>query len=120
MEKPPWRWQVAVNGASNSYLWVGEPGEVGVQVELDAFGGPRQRDPSDQKDQQHDIGERRGDIHHLPGEEGKGQEGVMMMGNAAAPPHPTSRWQQRAAQCSSKSSNTHVLPSRPDLAVSIS
>ena len=86
MEKPPWRWQVVVNGASNSYLWVGEPGEVRVQVELDAFGGPRQRDPSDQEDQQHDIGERRSDIHHLPGEEGKGQEGVMMMGNAAAPP----------------------------------
>ena len=118
MEKPLWRWQVAVNGASNSYLWVREPGKVGVQVELDAFGGPGQRDPSDQEDQQHDIGERRGDIHHLPGEEGKGQEGVMMMGNTVAAP-PNSRRQQRAAQCSSKSSNICVLPSRPDLAVSI-
>lgn len=76
---------MAVDGASNSYLWVGEPGEVGVQVELDAFGGPGQRDPSDQEDQQHDIGERRSDIHHLPGEEGKSQEGAMMVGKAAAP-----------------------------------
>ena len=89
MEKLPWKWQLAVHRASDSYLWVGEPGEVGVQVELDAFGGPRQRDPSDQEDQQHDIGECRGDIHHLPGEEGKGQEGVMVMGNAAAPPSTT-------------------------------
>lgn len=52
--------------AGSSYLWVGEPGEVGVQVELDAFGGSGQCDPSDQEDQKHDIGECCGDIYHLP------------------------------------------------------
>lgn len=52
--------------ASNAYLWVGEPGEVRVQVELDAFGCPWQREPADQEDQKHDIGECRGDIYNLP------------------------------------------------------
>lgn len=59
-------WQETVHWAEDSYLWVREPGEVRVQVELDAFGSPRQRDPSDQEDQEHDIGEGRGDVYNLP------------------------------------------------------
>lgn len=48
------------------YLWVGEPGEVRIQVELDAFGGPGQGDPSDQEDQKHDIGKCCSDVYNLP------------------------------------------------------
>lgn len=51
--------------ANDTYLWVREPGKVRVQVELDAFGGPRQRDPSDQEDQKHNVGEWHGDIYNL-------------------------------------------------------
>lgn len=50
----------------NPYLWVREPGEVRVQIELDAFGGTWQGDASDQEDQQHDVGEGCRDIHDLP------------------------------------------------------
>jgi hypothetical protein len=50
---------------SSPYLWVREPGQVRVQVELDAFSGPWQRDPSDQEDQKHNIGEGRSDIYDL-------------------------------------------------------
>lgn len=66
MKKASQWWRATVHRANNSYLGVGEPGEVGVQVELDAFGGPRQGDPSDQEDQKHDVGECRGNVHNLP------------------------------------------------------
>lgn len=66
MQKASQRWRATVHRANDSYLGVGEPGEVGVQVELDAFKGPRQRDPSDQEDQKHDIGERRSNVYNLP------------------------------------------------------
>lgn len=56
----------AVHLANDTYLWVREPGEVRVQVELDAFRGPRQRDPSDQEDQKHNVGECCSDIYNLP------------------------------------------------------
>lgn len=66
LQKASQWWWAAVHRANDSYLWVGEPGEVRVQVELDAFGGPRQRDPSDQENQKHNIGECRSDIYNLP------------------------------------------------------
>lgn len=68
-QKASQQWQVTVHRASNPYLRVREPGEVGIQVELDAFRGPRQRDPSDQEDQKHDIGERCSDVYNLLGKE---------------------------------------------------
>lgn len=55
----------AAHWASDSYLRVREPGEVRVQVELDALWGPGQRDPSYQEDQQHDVGECCGHVYNL-------------------------------------------------------
>lgn len=59
-----WWWHCVLS--YNPYLWIREPGEVWVQIELDAFRGTWQCDTSDQEDQQHDVREGGSDIHDLP------------------------------------------------------
>ncbi|CAG5927685.1 unnamed protein product [Menidia menidia] len=49
----------------SSYLWVGQPPQVGVKVELDPDGGPRQREASDQQHDQHQVREGGGEVDHL-------------------------------------------------------
>lgn len=49
----------------SSYLWVLQASEVGVQVELDALAGARQRHAADQQHDEHDERERGCDVDHL-------------------------------------------------------
>lgn len=47
------------------YLWIGEPRWVWVEVEDDPIHGSRQSESTDQQDDQHQVGERGREVHHL-------------------------------------------------------
>lgn len=49
------------------YLWVRQPPQVWVEIEMDSLGGSWQGDPSDQQDQQHRIGKRGCEVNNLQG-----------------------------------------------------
>lgn len=47
------------------YLWIRQSSQVRVKVELDADGGTRQGETSDQQHNQHQIWEGRSEVDHL-------------------------------------------------------
>lgn len=53
------------DGWGDPYLWVLKTGQVGVQVEHDAFGRPWQGDPTHQKNNEHEEREGGSDVHNL-------------------------------------------------------
>lgn len=50
-----------------AYLWVRQPSQVRVEVEVDSPGGSRQSDPSDQQDDEHSIREGCCEVNNLDG-----------------------------------------------------
>ena len=50
-----------------AHLVVCEAAPVGDDVELDSHDGPLQGGVPDEQDEEHGVGERRREVHHLPG-----------------------------------------------------
>ena len=48
-----------------SHLGLCESGEVRRQVEYDTFSGSGQGDASEEQDDEHKVGEQRGEVHNL-------------------------------------------------------